>query len=84
MHNDIVAVVVGGLVALVDVLVLQPVANVNACMTAWLHQEGSIILGDHKGSILSNRAETSQEGYCGRQREEISAQSISDQEKTNP
>ena len=46
-------------------------------------REGSTLFGDHRGYILSNRAETSQEGQCGRPPEEISAQSNLGQEKTN-
>ena len=46
-------------------------------------REGSTLFGDHRGSILSNRAETSQEGQCGCQPEEISAQRSLCQERTN-
>ena len=45
-------------------------------------REGSTLFWDHRGSILSNRAETSQEGQCVCQPEEISAQSNLGQEKT--
>ena len=38
-------------------------------------REESIIFEDHGGSILLNRAETSQEGYCGHQHEELSGPS---------
>ena len=39
--------------------------------------------GDHRGLVLENRAETSQEGCCGRQPGEMSAQSHFGWEKTN-
>ena len=38
-------------------------------------REGSPLFGDHSGSILSNKSETSQEGNCRRQPEKILAQS---------
>ena len=46
------------------------------------HEGGLRIFVDHRGSILSNKAEISQEGESGCQLEEMSAQSSLGYDKT--
>ena len=44
-------------------------------MCVFIPSPGSTLIGDHRGSILYNRAKTSQESLCGCQPEDMLAQS---------